>query len=92
MTGFGAGTAQGAGCSARVEIRSVNHRGTKLNVRSRPSLVQFEKNLRALISEKMPRGAIDVFVTVERSVDAQHVPVRAELARLAIGALRTLSK
>ncbi len=92
MTGFGAGTAQGAGCSVRVEIRSVNHRGTKLNVRSRPSLVQFEKNLRGIISNVMPRGAIDVFVTLERSVDAAHVPVRAELARVAISALRTLSK
>ena len=91
MTGFGAGTADAAGLSCRVEIKSVNNRGLKLSVRARPSLGVFEKNLRDLASARLLRGSIDIYVAFEREAGAGTCPIRAEAAGEAVAGLRRLA-
>ncbi len=91
MTGFGAAAAEENGLSVRVEIKCVNNRGLKLSVRSRPSLGVCEKNLRDLVTDRLTRGSIDVYVTYERSAAAGACPIRAEAAREAVLGLRRLA-
>lgn len=90
MTGFGAGSAESSGLLARVEVRAVNHRGLKLNVRSRPGLGAVERDLRNHVRDALKRGAVDVYVTVVRPVDPEHLPVREDVARATVAALRHL--
>ncbi len=91
MTGFGTGTAESAGLAVRVEIKSVNNRGLKVSVRSRPSLGVTEKNLRDMISARLVRGSIDVYVNFERLGEGIACPIRSEAAREAVASLRRLA-
>ncbi len=90
MTGFGAASAERGGLLARVEIRTVNHRGRKVSVRSRPGLGTFEKNVRDQVQERLHRGAVDIYVTLTRPVDESNLPVREPLARGMVAALQRL--
>ena len=91
MTGFGAASAETAGLTGRVEIKSVNHRGLKISVRSRPSLGVFEKNLRDLVGERLIRGSIDIYICFERVGAGLACPIRAGAAREAVAGLRRLA-
>jgi uncharacterized protein (TIGR00255 family) len=92
MTGFGSSLTAGDGVEVSVEIRSVNHRGMKLNVRSRPSLGVYEKNLRDLVGGKLSRGAVDVFVNLRRTGEPESLPIREEYAKKVVASLRKLSR
>lgn len=91
MTGFGAAAAEKDGFSARIEIKSVNNRGLKISIRSRPSLGVQEKRLRDLLASRLKRGSIDVFIFVERPAATGAKPIRADAAREAVEALRRLA-
>lgn len=91
MTGFGSGVAENEHSAVRIDIKSVNHRGLKINVRSRPLLGAFDKNLRDLVAGKVARGAIDINVSVTRTLSAQQMPMLEELATSAVEALRHLA-
>lgn len=91
MTGFGVGSTEESGLAVRIEIKSVNNRGLKLSVRSRPSLGVHEKNIRDLITERLVRGSIDVYVNFERTAEGEACPIRAEAAREAVTGLRRLA-
>ncbi|MDR1519879.1 MAG: DUF1732 domain-containing protein [Planctomycetota bacterium] len=91
MTGFGAAAADGGGLSARVEVKSVNNRGLKISLRSRPSLGAFEKNLRDLAGGLLVRGSVDIYVFFERQAAGGACPIRAGAAREAVAGLRRLA-
>ena len=91
MTGFGVGAVEEAGLSVRVEIKSVNNRGMKLTVRSRPSLGVGERHLRDMVTRRLVRGSIDVYVNYERTGEGEACPIRAEAAREAVAGLRRLA-
>ncbi len=91
MTGFGVGSAEVNGVSARVEIKSVNNRGLKVSLRSRPSLGVCEKPLRDMIGERLVRGSVDVYVNFDRTGTGGACPLRAETAKEAVDALRRLA-
>ncbi len=91
MTGFGSGAAEAEGFSCRVEIKSVNNRGLKISVRSRPGLGVAEKHLRDLLTERLARGSIDVFVTFERTGEGAACALRADAAKEAVQGLRRLA-
>lgn len=92
MTGFGVGAAETSGFTVRVEIKSVNNRGLKISVRSRPSLGVCEKNLRDLLGERLLRGSIDVYINFDRTGTGDACPIRAEAARAAVLGLRRLAE
>ncbi len=91
MTGFGVGAAEVGGVSARVEIKSVNNRGLKVSIRSRPGLGVCEKLLRDIVAERLVRGSVDVYVNFERSASAEACPLRAEAAKESLKGLRRLA-
>jgi uncharacterized protein (TIGR00255 family) len=63
----------------------------KLSVRSRPSLGAVEKRLRDLLTDRLVRGSIDVFVNFERTGEGAACAIRAESAKEAVMALRRLA-
>ncbi len=66
MTGFGSGSRTIESTTIHFEIKSVNNRGLKVNVRSRPSIGTYEKPLRDLIGKKISRGSVDVNISISR--------------------------
>lgn len=66
MTGFGSSSHTIDSTTIRFEIKSVNNRGLKVNVRSRPSIGTYEKALRDMIGKKIRRGSVDVNIAITR--------------------------
>ncbi len=64
MTGYGRGESAQEGKSFTVEIRSVNHRFCEVVIRLPKYYVALEDRIRKLIQERVARGRLDVFVTV----------------------------
>lgn len=63
MTGFGrASSEENSDRSFSIEIKSVNHRYLDINVRMPKTFISLEEKMRRLISEKLTRGKVDVFV------------------------------
>ena len=92
MTGFGEGAVATDAFSVRVEIRTVNNRGSKISFRSRPALNAYEKDLRDLIAERLQRGSIDVNVSLNRQLNAEIGDQIEETARGAVTAIRAIAQ
>lgn len=65
MTGYGRGENEALTKSFNVEIKSVNHRFCEVVVRLPKYYVALEDRIRKQIQERVSRGRLDVFVTVE---------------------------
>lgn len=65
MTGFGKGEASFETKKITVELRSLNSKQLDLNIKLPALYRQSETELRNLVSQRLQRGKVDVFVTVE---------------------------
>ena len=82
MTGYGRACAAQDGRSITIELKSVNHRFLDLSLKLPHALMFLEDDIRRIISGKITRGHIDVFVTyVNQRTDAKSVEVDIELAK-----------
>lgn len=64
MTGFGrAASGEQSNRNFMVEIKSVNHRFLDMNIKMPKTLFSLEDKIRKLISDKISRGKVDVFIT-----------------------------
>ncbi|MGI8639413.1 MAG: YicC/YloC family endoribonuclease [Pyrinomonadaceae bacterium] len=72
MTGFGRGAVSGENFAVSVEIKTVNNRYLDLNLRLPNELQSLEANLKRLISTRLSRGRIDVFINFERTSDVAY--------------------
>ena len=82
MTGYG--SAERIGCDKKftVEIRSVNHRYSDVNVKTPRSFAFCEEAIRKTLGKHISRGKVDVFLSVEGvSGDTGQVFVNLEIAR-----------
>lgn len=70
MTGFGRGVSENQRYTVEVEIKSVNHRFLDIQLRSPKQVNDYEQEIRKIIKERLPRGRVDVFVTVKEVSDA----------------------
>ncbi len=68
MTGFGAASLPVGSAEASLELRSVNSRHLKLNLRLPSGLEEVEGELRELISSSVSRGHVDVTLRVDSGV------------------------
>ncbi len=66
MTGYGSGLAENKDLSVTIEIKSVNHRFLDVSVRMPRSFLRFENSLRSQVQERIKRGKVDVFVTLQQ--------------------------
>lgn len=92
MTGFGTASAECEGSSIRLELKSVNHRGMKINVRSRPALGVFEKKVLDAIKKKLRRGAVDINISLTRQISIDQSPLLAETAKASVTAIRQIGE
>ncbi|MHB9095709.1 MAG: YicC/YloC family endoribonuclease [Eubacteriales bacterium] len=65
MTGYGRGESEQEGKFFTVEIRSVNHRFCEVVIRLPKYYAALEDRIRKLIQDRVSRGRLDVFFTVE---------------------------
>ncbi len=65
MTGYGSGERIGCDKKFTVEIRSVNHRYSDINVKTPRSYAFAEDAMRKTLSRHVSRGKVDVFLSVE---------------------------
>lgn len=69
MTGFGRASFQDNKRSIVIEIKSVNHRFLDLSVKMPRNFISLESKIRNIISSKVMRGKIDVFITQTKYED-----------------------
>jgi len=93
MTGYGQGSATFEDVAIRTEIRSVNNRFLDISVRTPPGLMKYEQKIRDLVSERVKRGKIDVFVSAPAGLaGTTRVSVDESLVSEFIGALKRISE
>ncbi len=63
MTGFGRASSDENGRNLSIEIKSVNHRYSDLNIKLPRNLIAVEDRIRKVLNENLSRGKVDVFIT-----------------------------
>ncbi len=90
MTGYGKGEASYGGGCISVEIRSVNHRYGEIFVKLPRNLIAFENDVRKIVSERLKRGKMEVFVQHEQAAGGISLAVNVPLARAYFDAYNSL--
>lgn len=92
MTGFGRGKYENEGRTYTVEIKSVNHKYSDINVRLPRFLNSVEDKIRKRVSEAISRGKIDIFVSFENySNKGTTIRINKDLAKEYIKELKELA-
>lgn len=92
MTGYGRAMREIDGRQLTIELKSVNHRFLDLSFRMPRNLMFLEDDARRLISSKLARGHVDVFMTYRNMrSDARVVNADRALFDAYAGALESLS-
>ena len=93
MTGFGRGKYENEGRTYTVEIKSVNHKYSDINVRLPRFLNSVEDKIRKRVAEVISRGKIDIFVSFENySNQGTTIRINKELAKEYIKELKSLAE
>ena len=93
MTGFGRGKYENEGRTYTVEIKSVNHKYSDINVRLPRFLNSVEDKIRKRVAEVISRGKIDIFVSFENySSSGTTIRINKELAKEYIKELKSLAE
>lgn len=93
MTGYGKSKLEINGRSYSVEIKSVNYRYLDISVRLPRNISFYENDIKKLISSKVSRGKIDVFVEYTNYTnEGKDVVINKDLAKLYIKELKELAQ
>jgi len=91
MTGFGRGESQEDGKKFLVEIKTVNHRYFDLFIKIPRQLSFLEDRVRDVVSKKLARGKIDIYISFEDSGENSKCVLLDEgLAKAYVEAVRLL--
>ena len=71
MTGYGKFIAESNEFSVKIELKSVNNRFLDVNIKSPKIFFMYEDMLRKIVSSKLSRGRVDVFVSYEDKREKQ---------------------
>ena len=81
MTGFGRAESRSDSLTISVEVRSLNHRFTDIEIRSPRSLFAYESKIREAISSRLSRGRITLVITLKgEQVPSSEVSLDKQLA------------
>lgn len=72
MTGYGKGIAENELCRVTIEMKSVNHRYLDLNIKLPKKILFLENNIRNIIGEKLSRGKVDLYITLNMHSDSSY--------------------
>lgn len=93
MTGYGKESISENLRNYQIEIKSVNHRYLDISVKMPRALSYLEEEIKKLISEKLKRGKVDVFVTFENnSAEGKQIKINTEIAKIYIDELKKLAE
>lgn len=92
MTGFGKAEVKCKAGKISVEISSVNNRFLEISPRLPRSFFSMEPKLRELISSKIERGKLNVFVNFDESVSSKTSIINEELTKKVYKQLNNLKK
>lgn len=93
MTGYGKESISENLRNYQIEIKSVNHRYLDISVKMPRALSYLEEEIKKLISEKIKRGKVDVFVTFENnSAEGKEIKINTEIAKIYIDELKKLAE
>lgn len=81
MTGHGEARAQQDEVSVAVEVRTINSRHFKLNVRADECSVSLEPRIEAVVRKQVRRGTVLVTVNVDREVSPDHYTLNGAVLR-----------
>jgi uncharacterized protein (TIGR00255 family) len=80
MTGFGKASGEINGKKVSIEIRSLNSKALDLNLRIPAQYKELEPKIRAIISELLDRGKIDVSASIDHPGDQKTATINKALA------------
>lgn len=93
MTGFGRSKLEENSREYIVEIKSVNHKYSDISIKMPRSLSSYEEKIKKIISEKVSRGKIDVFITYNNySEEGKNIIINKELAKNYVAQLTELAE
>jgi uncharacterized protein (TIGR00255 family) len=92
MTGYGKAEKSQEGKSLKAEIRSLNSKFLDLNLRLPYSFKDKEIEVRNLVTEKVQRGKVDLFIIVENGAAEKNISFNRELAKRYYNELKSLAK
>ncbi len=92
MTGFGRSRFENENRTYQVEIKSVNHRYSDINIKIPKSISYLEEKIKKEIQSEVTRGKIDVSINLENnSSKGKNVKINHELAKIYIEELKKLA-
>lgn len=77
-----------SGCKMTVEIRTLNGKTADISIKSQALPKEKELAIRSLIAQRLQRGTIDVYITLEQQSDVVAHPLNTELMSSYLGQLR----
>ena len=93
MTGFGRSKIEENSREYIVEIKSVNHKYSDISIKMPRTLSSYEEKIKKIISEKVYRGKIDVFITYNNySEEGKNIIINKELAKNYVAQLTELAE
>lgn len=94
MTGYGSHRAQTSHVAVEVSVRAVNGRFLEPRLHMPREFIPFESEIRKILSEKMKRGTVDVFVQRREREGAgkAKIQVNRDLAKKYVQVYRSLAK
>jgi uncharacterized protein (TIGR00255 family) len=93
MTGYGAAKGLSGKIEISVELKSVNNRYLDCTVKLPRVFLALEKPLKSLVQERISRGKVDVFVSIDMSnSDDVEIKVNSKLAQGYVSALRQMAE
>jgi uncharacterized protein (TIGR00255 family) len=90
MTGFGQETGNINGKRVIIEVRSLNSRNLDANLRLSSKFRNLEPEIRVLLGNKIERGKVDLYMTIENETDFSEYKVNRDLARHYLDELKLL--
>ncbi len=93
MTGFGRSKSEKNAREYIVEIKSVNHKYSDITIKMPRILSCYEEDVKKIISSKVSRGKIDVFITYNNySEEGKNIIINRELAKNYVNQLNELAE
>ncbi len=93
MTGYGkAEVILSSGCKMTVEIRTLNGKSADIGIKSQILPKDKELAIRSMIAQRLQRGTIDVYITLEQPAQVASHPINTELLKSYLDQVRAFEK
>lgn len=93
MTGYGkAEVILSSGCKMTVEIRTLNGKSADIGIKSQILPKDKELAIRSMIAQRLQRGTIDVYITLEQPAQVALHPINTELLKSYLDQVRAFEK